>query len=43
LPPWVAATIVGAATLGAGSILLFTGAFERERPPPVTRIVYEGP
>jgi hypothetical protein len=43
LPPWVAATIVGAATLGAGSILLFTGAFERERPPPETRNVYEGP
>ena len=43
LPPWAAATIVGAATLGAGSILIFTGAFERERPPPVKRIVYQGP
>jgi hypothetical protein len=43
LPPWAAATIVGAATLGAGSVLIFTGAFERERPPPVKRIVYQGP
>jgi hypothetical protein len=43
LPAWAAATIVGAVTLGAGSILIFTGAFERERPPPVRRTVYQGP
>jgi hypothetical protein len=42
IPPWLAATIVGAATLGAGALLVFTGAFDREEPPPTTTWVYPG-
>jgi hypothetical protein len=43
MPAWLAATIVGAATVGAASLLIATGTFERERPPPVTNTVYQGP
>jgi len=43
LPPWAAATIVGAAAVGAVVILVATDAFERERPPPVGLVVYPGP
>jgi hypothetical protein len=42
IPPWLAATLVGAATLGAGALLVFTGAFDREEPPPTTTWVYQG-
>jgi hypothetical protein len=43
IAPWAAAAIVGAATVGAASILIATGTFERDRPPPVTISVYRGP
>jgi hypothetical protein len=43
MPPWLAATIVGVATAGAASVLIATGTFERERPPPETESVYKGP
>jgi hypothetical protein len=43
MPSWLAATIVGAAAVGAATLLIATGTFERERPPPEHRSVYEGP
>jgi hypothetical protein len=43
LAPWAAAAIVGLAALGAASLLVATGAFERERPPPETVQLYRGP
>ena len=43
IAPWAAATIVAVATLGAASLLIATGTFERERPPPTTSWVYPGP
>ena len=43
MPNWLAATLVGAAAVGAASLLIATGTFERERPPPEHRSVYEGP
>ncbi|HEX6272152.1 MAG TPA: hypothetical protein VFZ53_03905 [Polyangiaceae bacterium] len=43
IAPWAAAALVGAATVGAASILIATGTFERERPPPTTVSVYRGP
>jgi len=43
IPTWAAATLVGAAALGAGSLLIFTGAFERDEPPPRRVFVYRGP
>jgi hypothetical protein len=43
IPPWLAATIVGATAVGAASLLIATGTFERERPAPVVVPVYRGP
>ncbi len=43
MPPWLAATIVGVATVGAASLLFATGTFDREQPPAVTEWAYRGP
>jgi hypothetical protein len=43
MPTWLAATIVGVAAVGAGTVLVATGTFERERPPPQIEKVYRGP
>jgi hypothetical protein len=43
IPPWLAATIVGATAVGAATLLIATGTFERERPEPVVVPVYRGP
>jgi hypothetical protein len=43
IPPWLAATIVGATAVGAATLLVATGTFERERPEPILVPVYRGP
>lgn len=43
IPPWLAATLVGATAVGAATLLIATGTFERERPDPVVVPVYRGP
>lgn len=43
IPAWLAATVVGATAVGAASLLIATGTFDREKPPPVVVPVYRGP
>ena len=43
VPPWLAVTLVGATAVGAATLLIATGTFDRERPPPVVVPVYRGP